>query len=276
MPFEDLPAARLFYEFHGEEGDPTVLVHGMLGDHRVWHRVAPGLSRSLRVLAYDRRGHGSSTGEPRAHPVRDDATDLALLLEASNVFPVHLVCHSYGGAVALRLAADRPELVRSVLVHEPPFVGALRDDPATAPEGEYLLDSLHAIAGRVRSGDPDGATRAVVGTFNLEADAFERMAPDARAAAVASAPRWAEELEDPAALGPDLATLSELPVPVLLSYGEESPGFAHRVADAVGRVMRNAEILPLPQAGHAPHVAQPDRFVAIVQGFLVERHVPVT
>ena len=78
------------------------------------------------------------TGPVRTHPARDDAGDLAQLLESLDLYPVHVVAHSYGGAVALRLALDRSEMVRSLALHEPPFVGLLEEDPATAPEAERL------------------------------------------------------------------------------------------------------------------------------------------
>src|SRR5208282_5850182 len=125
------------YDVSGQ-GDPTVLVHGSLVDRTSWRGVRRGLAQSLTVLAYDRRGHGESTGPVRIHPVRDDASDLAELLESIDLYPAHVIAHSYGGAVALRLAFERPEMVRSLLLHEPPFVGLLEDDPATAPEAERL------------------------------------------------------------------------------------------------------------------------------------------
>ncbi len=139
MPFATVDQRALYYEVHGADGDPTVLVHGSFVDHQSWDLVVPGLSQALQVVAYDRRGHGRSAPGPRLHPVADDAADLAGILESANLFPAHVIAHSYGGAVAIHLAIHRPELVRSLAVHEPPFLGLLAENPATAVEAELLI-----------------------------------------------------------------------------------------------------------------------------------------
>jgi len=275
MPFVTLPDATLRYELSGA-GDPTVLIHGSLVDRTTWEPVRSGLAQSLEVLTYDRRGHGESTGPLRKHPVRDDAGDLALLLEAIDLFPVHVIAHSYGGAVALRLALERPEMVRSLALHEPPFVGLLEDDPATAPEAERLRAGTAAIHALARSGHPEAAAREIVDAFSVEGGAWDRLRPVVRQQLLRHVDRWSEELADPEATQPDRAAIAELLIPVLLTTGERSPPFLHRVTARLGGYLRNATIRTLPGAGHVPHLTDPDQFIALVHGFLVERNVPST
>lgn len=275
MPAIELSHARLRYDLQGE-GDPTVLVHGSLVDRTTWGAVRPGLEQSLSVLVYDRRGHGESTGPLRQHPVRDDTRDLAELLEALNFFPVHVVAHSYAGAVALRLAVDRPELVRSLVLHEPPFVGLLEDDPATAPEAERLLTGTDAIRALVREGRKEDAAREIVNAFSVEPGAWDRLRPEARTGLLRHVDRWAEELADPEATKPDRTVLSELLLPVLLTTGERSPPFLHRTVARLAESLRNVTICTLPGVGHSPHLTSPDQFIALLHGFLVERNVPTT
>jgi len=275
VPFTNTLQASIRYELSGD-GDPTVLVHGSLVDRTAWDLVRPGLSKSLRVLAYDRRGHGESTGPVRAHPVRDDADDLAGLLGEVDLYPVHVVAHSYAGAVALRLAIDRPEMVRSLVLHEPPLLSLLEDDPATAPEAERLLASTKAIRELARSGEREAAAREIVGAFSVEEGAWDRLRPEARAGLLRYLDRWCEELADPEATGPDRAALEELLIPVLLTTGERSPPFLHRTTASLAGRLRNATVRTIPGAGHAPHITGPDQFIALLHGFLVERNVPVT
>ncbi|MGA9043590.1 MAG: alpha/beta fold hydrolase [Thermoplasmata archaeon] len=275
MTIVPLAHASIAYELLGR-GDPTVLVHGSLSDRRTWERVRVGLAPALRVLVYDRRGYGESTGAVRAHPVRDDAADLAELLEALDLFPVHLIAPSYGGAVALRLAADRPEMVRSLDLHEPPFIGLLEDDPATAPEADRLWTAAKAMRSLARSGQPEAALRQVGDALSGEEGAWDRLAPDVQQALLRLVDRWAEELDDPDATRPDRAELAELLIPVLLTTGERSPPFLHRVTSLLADHLPNATLRTLPGVGHVPHLSDPDQFIALVQGFLVERNVPST
>jgi len=275
MAIAVLPNARIHYDLTGE-GDPTVLIHGSLVDRTSWAMVRPGLAQSLEVLTYDRRGHGESSGSPRMHPVRDDATDLAELLEEINLYPVHVIAHSYGGAIALRLANDRPEMVRSLLLHEPPFVGLLEDDPATSPEAERLWSRTREIRAMVGAGPPEAAARAIVDAFSVDEGAWDRLPPDVRQVLVRNLDRWSEELADPDATRPERSLLAELVIPVLLTTGERSPPFAQRIAKALEAQLRNSSLRTLPGVGHVPHWSDPDQFIALVHGFLVERNVPST
>lgn len=273
MPTVTLPDASIRYDRSGA-GDPTVLVHGSLVDRRSWDPVRAGLAQSLTVLVYDRRGHGESTGAPRAHPVRDDASDLAGLLASVDLYPAHLICHSYAGAVGLRLANERPEMVRSIVLHEPPFIDLLRGDPATAPEAERLRAGTDAIQALVRAGHAEEAAREIVNAFSVEENAWDRLRPDAQRELLLHLDRWAEELADPEATLPDDAELAELLIPILLTTGERSPPFLYRVAARLAEKLRNVTLQTLPGVGHVPFRSDPDQFIALIHGFLVERNVP--
>jgi pimeloyl-ACP methyl ester carboxylesterase len=266
----------LYYEVHGDAGDPVALLHGSWVDHHSWDLVVPGFSRALVTLTYDRRGHGESRGPSRAHPVRDDAEDLAGLLEAADLYPAHLVAHSYGGAVALRLAADRPEMVRSVTIHEPTFVGLLADDPAGAAEAERLVEGVRGLQSLVRAGARERAASTFVDQFSSEPGAWQRLPSGVRATFLANADRWVEEFDDPDAFAPDRAACRELLIPALLTVGGQSPRFLYRITDALAGLLRNHRFLSIPDVGHAPHLVQPDQYVGIVGSFLLERNVPST
>jgi pimeloyl-ACP methyl ester carboxylesterase len=275
MPTVNLRNATIHYDLAGA-GDPTVLIHGSLVDSGSWDAVRPGLAQSLTVLTYDRRGYGASTGPARAHPVREDAADLAQLLESLDLYPVHAIAHSYGGAVAFRLASDRPEMVRSVTLHEPPFIGLLEEDPADALDGERVRAGTAAIQGLVRAGQPEAAAREIVNAFSVEEGAWERLRPEVQRALLRHVDRWAEEFGDPEATHVDEVALSELLIPVLLTDGERSPAFVRRVTARLAARLRNATLRTLPGVSHVPHLSNPDQFIALIHGFLVERNVPTT
>jgi pimeloyl-ACP methyl ester carboxylesterase len=276
MPKVRVRDVELAFERTGTGGDPVVLVHGSYVDRHTWDPVVPGLSQALHVLAYDRRGHGESSLGPRPSPVRDDAEDLGALLTELDHFPAHVIAHSYGGAVALRLAADRPEMVRSLAVHEIPFVGLLEDDPTTAPEAERLEAGVLAMRTLIRDGHPEAAAEQLVDQFSTEPGAWGRLPPAARAGFVRHADRWAEEYGDPEAIRPDPTALRELLIPVLLTEGTLSPPFLRRIMQQLAERIRNVKLQELPGAGHAPQLTRPHQYVGLLVNFLLERNVPVT
>ncbi len=276
MPTVEVRGVELHYDQHGTRGDPAVLVHGSLVDSSTWARVVPGLARGLTVLTYDRRGFGGSSPGPRASPVATDTQDLAALLEATDFYPVHVVGHSYGAAVALRLAAERPEFVRSLSLHEPPFFGLLADQPETVGLAEMFRTGVAEIREQVRRGDRAGAARNVVEVFSTTPGAWERLPEPVRRSFAGYMDRWAEEYSDPDALRPAPGALRETLVPTLLTVGAESPRFLRRIEESLARDLANPTIREIPGAGHAPHVTAPDEYVGLLLTFLLERNVPVS
>lgn len=274
MSVVDVGGARLFFERQGEEGDPIVLIHGSWVDHRTWEPILPLLAGSMRTLVYDRRGHGESSGGPRPEPLRTDAEDLAELLVASDHYPVHVVGHSYGGNVALRLGVDHPELVRSLVVHEPALIGLLDDDPATQPEAARLRADVATLTALIDHGRSEEAAREFVNAFAQDPEAWTRLSPVWKRTFVKNASRWREEFADPATERPDLLALSEFMSPVLFTEGALSPPFLHRMSEALRSRMKNAYLVRLPDVGHFPHLTHPALYVGVLHRFLVERDVP--
>src|SRR4029079_11885048 len=112
------------------------LIVGCWGEGRTWEFTLPGLGERFRVISYDRRGHGESTGPPDEGSVHDDVADAAALIEAVHGGPSYVVANSYGAIIALRLAAERPDLVRRMAIHEPPMLLILE-----GTEHQPLLDA---------------------------------------------------------------------------------------------------------------------------------------
>jgi pimeloyl-ACP methyl ester carboxylesterase len=144
----EVNGVRLHYELKGA-GDAVVFVHGSLLDHHDWDVVAAQIAQSFQVLSYDRRGHSQSSGNGS---LDDDLGDVAALIEYLQLAPVHLVGNSLGGCIALRLAVARPELLRSVSVHEPPLLALLADDPETRPAVEQVQHRVRAVLDDLTTG----------------------------------------------------------------------------------------------------------------------------
>jgi len=128
-------------------------------------RLGPGqlrARRSFRVLTYDRRGHSQSEAPPGQGHLDQDVADLAGLIETLDLAPAHVAGNSLGSIISLRLASRRPELFRTLTVHEPPALPLLDGDPEMRPMVEAVGERIASIAGMLESGDIPGGTRRFV------------------------------------------------------------------------------------------------------------------
>lgn len=249
-------------------GEPMALVHGSWTDARTWDHVLPALSAGFRVLTYDRRGHSRSERPATPGSLREDAADLAGLLERLGLAPAHVVGNSFGASVALRLAIDRPELVRSLIVHEPPVFALLEGDPAGEAVLAGLRERVEGAAGPLRAGRLEEGARAFVDTIALGPGAWEeRLSDGGRAMFLHNAPTWLDELDDAGAYRLPVERLARGGIRLLLTSGETSPAHFARVADRMREVLPEAEGGVLAGAAHVPHLSHPETFAAMVTRF---------
>ena len=163
MTIANVNGVQLYYERNGS-GEPLVLVHGSWVDRRVWDDAAPLLRRSFDVVVYDRRGHSLSTCPPGQGSVHDDVDDLVALIDLLGAGPAHVAGASFGGSIALRLAAERPDVLLSAAVHEPPLFDLLDRRALEASELTALTElraQLVSVAARLEAGDLEGGARPV-------------------------------------------------------------------------------------------------------------------
>ena len=117
MRLAELNGLVVHYEDQGPRDGPTVVFSNSLGtDFRLWDQLLPHLPEGLRIIRYDTRGHGLSSapgGEYYMGDLVGDAAALIDFLEATNIVFVGL---SIGGLIAQGLAAERPELLRAVVL----------------------------------------------------------------------------------------------------------------------------------------------------------------
>jgi pimeloyl-ACP methyl ester carboxylesterase len=241
----------------------VVLVHASGLGLTQWGAVAPRLAAKHRVLAMDLLGCGASDPWPDPDQFDVDA-DLALVRAVAQLAdaPVHLVGHSYGGALALRLAAREPALVRSLAVYEPVAFGVLdgRDPEGAAALAQALPDDFLDPAG---GGGAEWVGRFV--DFWNGAGTWERLAP-ARKAALCTTGRksW---LEVCALLrAPDRHF--DIRCPTLVMVGTRSPRPAEGVCRVLAEMIPGALHVVLAEAGHMAPIEEPKRFLGILGAHL--------
>lgn len=259
---------ELYYELTGESGDPLVLVHGSWVDHHDWDAVVPLLADSHRVLTYDRRGHSRSERLSGGDSIHDDVADLAALIEGLDLAPAHVVGNSLGGSIALRLAMERPSLIRSLSAHEPPLLRLLADDPQGQAmlgmiDGQFAEIERLLAAGKMEEGSRRFAEGVIFGE-----GAWEHLPPPLRETIVFNAPTFLDELHDPEAFAIDLDRLRGFSRPALLTSGGGSPPFLPPIVQRVAGALPRSEQTIFPQAGHIPHVNQPESYASTVTAFI--------
>jgi pimeloyl-ACP methyl ester carboxylesterase len=266
MPTEPINGVSIFLE-EFDSGDPLVLVHGSWVDHMEWPFVVPLLAPRFRVTVYDRRGHSQSERLPTQGSIHEDVADLAAIIERAGA-PAHVVGSSMGASISLRLASERPHLIRTLNVHEPPLFDLLLEDASTRPITEELNERFLVVADSLASGDMEGGARKFV-EMVIGPGTWDTMLPDdVKRMLINNAPTFLDETRDPEILTIELKAVSRFQKPVLLTGGSESPPFFAPVLDKLSAVLPNAMRKTFKGAGHIPHVTHPQEYVAAITGFI--------
>lgn len=245
---------------HWGAGDPALLVHCTLAHGGEW----TGLSRHLpgRLVAPDMPGHGRS---PLWSPDHGDFHDLATTalrdLALAEGRPVHLVGHSFGGTVALRLALESPELVRSLVLIEPVLFALVRQGGRDA--GNRAFEAAWA------RGDREATARAFLAAWGAGED-WAALPPRQRAYIldrIALVPAQDPVLREdgPGLLRP--GRLEALDRPALLVAGTVSPPVAGEIVDRLGERLPQAETLRISGAGHMLPLTHPEVLGPAIAGF---------
>src|SRR5258707_13185818 len=118
MPIIRVNGASLYYEEHGTGPETIVLAHGLLWSCRMYDAQVAVLKERYRWVAFDFRGQGQGEVTRDGYDMETLYQDAAALIEELHCAPCHFLGLSMGGFIGLRLAARRPELIRSLVLLE--------------------------------------------------------------------------------------------------------------------------------------------------------------
>lgn len=247
-------------------GEILLIIHGSLCDYRYWRWQLPALGESFHVLAPSLRGYWP-TAFPQANPRfsiqqhAQDMTDFIARISAGR--PVHILGHSRGAQVAMHLAMQAPEQVRSLTLADPGF--RLLGEP----EVPLFHDEMARL---LREGDVDAAMSGFVdkangaGTWKQMTTWFKTMVKDNRNTLLSQA------IEDHPVVDPQ--QFAKLACPVLLIGGAMSPErYKSRIA-ALLAARQDAMHVTIPLAAHGMNLANPRAFNHAVSDFLVKTTEP--
>lgn len=219
----------------------------------------------MTITAFDLPGHGQSGAWEGRGEIQAVSTAIAAdFLDA----PTDILGHSFGATVALRLAVERPDLVRSLILYEPVFFAvAFADDPAMRADHAAVMAGY--VAG-MASGDMARAAEAFTAVWG-DGRAWAMMPEAARA-------RMAEQMPLIAAADPALnddvggmlasGALGRITVPVLLMEGAQSPSVIAAINTGLAARLPNLRRTVIAGAGHMGPITHPGRVAAAVRDFL--------
>jgi non-heme chloroperoxidase len=286
---DPFPRSRLFAEPEGDEtligrpdgtvlramvageGPPVVLVHGYTADIAEWNVVWDELqARGFRVIAFDQRGHGTSTLGTDGIGSKPMADDLAAVLQYFDVRDGVLVGHSMGGFVTIRAVLDHPELAQRLrgLVPFATWAGRVLDG---APQNRLQIPLLErgilqrlirnktigVIFGAAQCGThPSPAMISVfLEGFHQHLDQHGPLLPIVRA--------FAREDRYP--------QLGEIAIPTVVMVGSADrttpPTHSRRLAEGIP----GARLVTIPDAGHLLNWEAPEELVKVIESFPAQR-----
>ena len=245
------------------EGIPVVLLHGLTATRRYVVMGSRALERSgHRVVAYDARGHGASTGpeDPHAYDYDDLVDDLRAVLDDRGIDRAVLAGASMGAHTAVRLALDAPERVAGLVLATPAF------DPEE--DREAGLARWDALSEGLRSGGVDGFVEAygdpqvpeqwketVDKVLRQRLSAHEH--PEAVADALHAVPR-----SRPFEAWDELAAI-DVPTVIVASRDEADPGHPYAIGEHYAEEIPGAE-LRSEEPGSSPLAWQGGQFSKVI------------
>jgi pimeloyl-ACP methyl ester carboxylesterase len=239
VDIEELP---VFYETVGQ-GAPLVLLHGGLAANRSWAAQLAGLSAGRTVVAPERQAHGHTPDRPGPLTYQGMADETAAFLRRLELVPADLVGWSDGGMIGFLLAAQRPDLVRSLVMMGSGFssdgyvVGLmerLTGYPADHPE-------MAMFAAMYAESSPDGPEH-----FPVVWEKVRRM--------------WSEPFDWSDLLG-------RVGAPLLVIVGDDDCITVSH-ADELARRVRRGQLAVIPGASHLAPMEKPDLFNRLVLDFV--------
>lgn len=230
---------------------PVVALHCSGADGRQWRGLPIALGARFRVIAPSLIGCGDAGPWSGAHAftLMDEARAIIALLDALDR-PVHLVGHSYGGGVALKVAAERPACIASLALYEPSAFHLLRHATAGARSELAEIEELaRAVGHGLVTGAYRQAAKEFIDYWSAEG-AWAAMRPEVRDNLVKWLPKAPLDFRALIADDTPMERLARIACPVLLLRGARARAPSRRICDLLARHLPDARIVVVAGAGH--------------------------
>ena len=247
----------------GGDRPPLVLLHGITDNGLCWKRAAQALERDYDLIMIDARGHGRSDAPPSGYSPDDHAADVAGVIRALGLERPALLGHSMGAMNAATVAANYPDLVRGLVMEDPPWQW---ETPTERQRTEALAEWRQGIQ------EQRSQTReALIAAKRAESPMWDPIEFDAWAESkLQTSPQVVEYIT--AARTPWRELVRRIACPTLLIYADADRGglVTPAVAEEVRRLLPNGRVVHISGAGHNIRREQFESYLAAVTAFLAE------
>ncbi len=257
-------------------GEPALCVHGLAGSARNWTDLMAALRPRLDCVAVDLPGYGESPPPPDGgYSITAQARTVATLIERQGRGPVHLIGNSLGGAVSARVAARRPDLIRSLTLISPalpdlrPRMDLVRFPLMSVPRvGAWALTKFKTIS-------PERRVFNVLATCYYDANSVPKERFDAEVAELTR--RDALPYSDDVLIGSVRSLTAEslragarspwreaarISAPTLVIYGSHDRLVSPLMAGRAARTITGSKVVVLPRTGHVAMMEHPELVAA--------------
>jgi len=254
VPTSVINGLRLYYERHGDAGEPLVFVHGYTGDISDWRPQLPEFSPAYRVLVMDLRGHGRSEApsDRSLYTVDQMARDVEALIDEVGFQRCHLVGHSMGGAIVQEIALRSPQRLLSLTLEDtsPKFEAMSGDAKTDWHRERHALAVNEGMAAAAALPMPDTPPHMPAERLQETAERLSRMSLDAFVGAMIGLLQWEGTAERAAAIS----------APTLIVYGDlDAPGLI-AASRWLAELIPGAAVEVIPESGHSPQWERPGLF----------------
>lgn len=250
MPRAQKAGFPTYWTQYGQGPRAALMLHCSLAHSGAWGGVARYLSGALTMTAFDLPGHGRSADWDGRGDFQDVTTAIAAEFAAETGPPLDLIGHSFGAVAALRLAVERPELVRSLVLIEPVFFAVARCGDRRAFVRHEAAQAGYEAA--LATGDRMDAAREFTALWGA-GKPWEAMSDGQRQALAERIPLIAEGTpalnEDPAGML-EPGVLERVDLPVLLIEGSASPEVISTIHERLAARLPRARRAVIAGAGH--------------------------
>jgi len=268
MPAIDVNGTRIAYKKSGS-GPIVVALHSTASTGAQWKSLTAHLEQKYTVITPDLAGYGGSNPWPGTGTASlgDEANFVFSLIRHFGE-PVHLVGHSFGAAVALKIAMMRPGWLRSLTIIEPALFHILRDGNAG---DQRLFGEISAVAGIVNAaaaeGEPAGGMARFIDFWNGPGS-WSNSSAGMRAALAGQSTQVINNFAAGFAECWQLKMVRAIGCPVLAIMALESPSCAQRVTEMLAETIPGARLVILPNAGHMAPLTDPHIIDPLISGHL--------
>jgi pimeloyl-ACP methyl ester carboxylesterase len=268
---------RLHYGERGN-GTPIVFVHGSLSDYTYWQQQMEPFAANYHAIAYSRRYNFPNTNPAQSgYSAIIDADDLARLVRTLGLGKIVVIGHSYGALTALFFAKRHPELLRAIVLAEPPVVSLLNHlSEQRSVEGKVMFQDIQTrmvapMKAAFVKGDREAGVATFMGYVFNDTAAWSKMSQSSRDETMRDAHEW-DMVMTTGTLFPDLdpASIQSVSVPVLMFSGGKSYPFLGLIDERISQLIPMSQRIIFSNSGHQMWLDHPGLCREYVKAFLQE------